>query len=396
MNLPRPTPLVAFIVPFTALVVLASCRDPLRVEPAGAQNAQIEATLTQLLAKVDSLQRLVVSQGDSLTGRLTAIDETLAELGIDVGVGVGVGASAAAYTQLEGSVCYSHTLAARTRLHSQVTLKATGGGTLGVDAYGNGATGQLAAVGVQSIGFMPEGRGSLQMQLCGKLTGQLGLDADAGASVTLTESSPLVQALMDVMANVNTSDLAGAASTRSMSGSNLSTGLNALANLSSGQMQFGSVGGGAAQLVQALPLPDDIRNLVLDPSTIFNQASSAASYATDQLCGQALRVGAFADVVDTGCDLRDQMPSPATVAQVFSSLDGLPTTLGALQGDLNTLQGSVGTLQVAMNNMCNSLGDVTQRQLTIPARTIEILGQSYTTFPGYSARLFPGMPRPSC
>lgn len=392
MNLPRPTPLVAFIVPFTALVVLASCRDPLRVEPAGAQNAQIEATLTQLLAKVDSLQRLVVSQGDSLTGRLTAIDETLAELGIDVGVGVG--ASAAAYTQLEGSVCYSHNLAARTRLHSQVTLKATGGGTLGVDAYGNGATGQLAAVGVQSIGFMPEGRGSLQMQLCGKLTGQLGLDA--GASVTLTESSPLVQALMDVMANVNTSDLAGAASTRSLNGSNLSTGLNALSNLSSAQMQFGSVGGGAAQFVQALPLPDDIRNLVLDPSTVFNQASSAATYATDQLCGQALRVGAFADVVDTGCDLRDQMPSPATVAQVFSSLDGLPTTLGALQGDLNTLQGSVGTLQVAMNNVCGTVGNITQGPLTIPPRTIEILGQSYTTFPGYSARLFPGMPRPNC
>ena len=119
-----------------------------------------------------------------------------------------------------------------------------------------------------------------------------------------------------------------------------------------------------------------------DPSGLFGQASEAATYAVDQICGQALLVGEFANLVQAGCDLRDQVPAPSTVIDIFSGLDGLP--------------GQVQTLQTAMSSVCNTVGNITGKQLVIPSRSITILGNDYTTFPGYSAPLFPGFAQPNC
>lgn len=102
----------------------------------------------------------------------------------------------------------------------------------------------------------------------------------------------------------------------------------------------------------------------------------------DQICGSGLAVGEFATLVQSGCDLRDQVPAPATVIDIFSGLDGLSA--------------NVSSLQTAMSSVCGTVGSVTSKTLVIPSRTITILGNTYPTFPGYSAPLFPGLPAPSC
>ena len=393
MARPSAVSIVGFIASFTALVVLASCRDPLKVEPAGAQSAdlaRIQASLDAVMAKLDTVRAELGEEVGALSADVAAIGTTLEALGGEVGAGV----SAGAYTQVEGSVCVKSGFSADVGFNSGGQLDGQAVGTLGLDGYGNGGKGRLIARAVQRIEVEPKGGLGLEVQVCGKLVGEVGLDA--GATITLSDSDALTLLLQDLLNQVSMPQISSAASARNMNGVRLSQGLNALSTLSMAQLPFGSGGGSAGQLMDALPLPEDIRALATDPAGLLDDALGAAQYATDQLCGQALRVGDFAALVAAGCDLRDEAPSPATVIDIFNGLDGLPTTLTGLQSSIDVLEGSMASVQSGLGNVCTTLGNVTQTNLTIPSRTIEILGQSYTTFPGYSARLFPGMARPSC
>jgi len=179
-----------------------------------------------------------------------------------------------------------------------------------------------------------------------------------------------------------------------MTGARAGQALDALSSLSMSNLPFG--GGGASALINSLPLPDDIRGMINDPSRVFTRASSAGQFAIDRLCSSTLRVGEFADVVSAGCTLRNQVPSPQEVIGILSGLEGLPTTLQTVNTSLGTMQTSLGGLDAAMASVCNRVGSITGANLIIPSRSITILGNSYTTFPGYSAPLFPTLGAPSC
>jgi len=338
---------------------LSGCRDLMSPEPLGAQTAElaeIQALLNQVITKLDSL------------------DDRVAALSVEAGAGVSAGVSAV----LEASLCGKYGIEADARMRSSVTLRGTGIGTLGVDGYGNGAKGQVQAFGGQMVSVIPQGGVSGEFQICAKLEGHGGVDAGVGATIDV--SDPVLALLNDLTSSVGTGGLTTMASTRGMSGGNASTALNALTNFNVSDLAFG--GGGAASLVNSLPLPTGLADLVNNPSGILGKASDAATYAVDQICGTTLRVGEFADLVQAGCDLRSTVPPPSDVISIFSGLNGLAP--------------AVQSLQTAMSSVCSKVGSVTNASINIPPRTVTILGTTYTTFPGYSAALFPSISAPSC
>lgn len=148
-------------------------------------------------------------------------------------------------------------------------------------------------------------------------------------------------------------------------------------------------GGGSPALMGALPIPPDMRALMENPRGLLSdEAGPVASSSVDLLCDPALQVGEFAALLSSGCDLRDQVPPPAEVIDVIGNLDSFHTSL-------NTFESSFASLESTVGGVCSTLTGVTAQNLHIPSRSVTILGTSYTTFPGYSAPLFPSLGAPS-
>ncbi len=301
---------------------------------------------------------------------------------IAVGVGVGVDPTVGGQAQLEGSLCFQYGWEAAARFHSAITLRGRGDAMVGVDGYGNGGTANIDAFGGQSIGVMPQGGASANLQVCAKLSGQAGINSAAGAGPNMQVTDATKILLQNLIASVGSDQLAAAASARSMTGPRAAQALSALTSLSTGDLPFG--GGGAANLVGALPLPTDMSALLTDPSKILDKAADAGAYAVNRICDQKLFTGEFAGKLNDACNLRNQMPSGTTLIAILQGLDGLPAT--------------VGTLQNSMSQVCNTLGTMAPATFSIPAVTVDFpLGiGTIQTFPGYSRRLFPGLSAPSC
>lgn len=141
----------------------------------------------------------------------------------------------------------------------------------------------------------------------------------------------------------------------------------------------------AASLLSALPLPGDLRSMFANPAELFRQrAGELGDFALEQLCSLDFGSGPFGAQASQACDLRGQMPDVARLVGIFNGLDGLPTRLSALTDNVGSICGRV-------KQMLNT-------NLVIPKRTVDF-GQpigEVTTFPGYSARLFPAGLSVSC
>lgn len=359
---------------------LSGCADVLAPQEAQAQTtelATIQAMLQTVIERLDSLEASHATHDVALMASVDTLSRAVDNIGVEVGVGGSV--SGGISTQVEGSICAKYAWEADARFRSAVTLRGQADGMVGVDAYGNGGKGRISAYGGQMVSVIPAGGAAVEATYCTKLVGQTAVEADAGVGVTLDVSDPVVSLLDDLTQSVGTTRLTNAASARSMSGARVGQALDALSGFSMSSLPFGG-GGGASSLINALPLPQDMSTALNDPSSIFSQAGDAAQFAIDQVCGPALRVGEFAAVVAAGCDLRSQVPPPATVIDIISGLDGLPST--------------VSGLETSMASVCGAMGSITPQRLTIPSRSVTILSTSYTTFPGYDARLFPGLSAP--
>lgn len=348
-----------------------------------AQNndlAEIRSMLETVLVRLDSIDARMVRQDTAAATQLAALSTTVGK--IAVGVGVGVDPTVGGQAQLEGSLCFQYGWEAAARFHSAITLRGRGDATVGVDAYGNGGTANIDAFGGQSIGVMPQGGASANLQVCAKLSGQAGINSAAGAGPNMQVTDATKILLQNLIASVGSDQLAAAASARSMAGPRAAQALSALTSLSTGDLPFG--GGGAANLVGALPLPTDMSALLTDPSKILDKAADAGAYAVNRICDQKLFTGEFAGKLNDACNLRNQMPSGTTLIAILQGLDGLPAT--------------VGTLQNSMSQVCNTLGTMAPATFSIPAVTADFpLGiGTIQTFPGYSRRLFPGLSAPSC
>lgn len=373
---------IASILLLLTLPYLSSCRDVVSPEPLGAQTAelqQIQTLLEEVVTRLDSLETRSSASDSTLSAQVAAIASVV---GADEGVSGSVGGSAV----LEASICGTATTKANARFRSSVTLRGQGDGMLGVDGYGNGATGRIQAFGGQMVSVIPSGGTSGHVQLCAKLTGGGGVStgsssasADGPAGV-IDPADPVHALLEELTESVGTSGLSDFASARNMDGSRLGQALGAMSSFSLSDVPFG--GGGAANLVNTLPLPSGMATLLNDPSSVLDQAAEAATYAVDQVCGSALQVGEFADLVQSGCDLRDQVPAPGTVIDIFSGLDGVAP--------------SIASLEAGLSSVCNTVDSVLDQDIDIAGRSITILNNTYTTFQGYEADLFPGLAAPNC
>jgi len=378
---------ILYLILVAILPITVSCGDA--VSPVNAQTAelaQIQGQLETVLERLNEIEAAQAEQFGQVDDELGTIRSTVNDLSVSVG------ASAGASAAIEGSVCYKTGIAADAGFETSFDLRGQADGMLGVDAYGNGANATLRAKVEQKLPIGVKGGGGLEMQLCGKLTGQTGVEG--GLSIDATD--PLVSALQDLTSSVGTAQLANAASTVDLNGSRASQGLNALTSLSPSGISSSLTGGGTSALASALPLPPDMRTRIEDPRSILTEAGTIAESSVDLLCDPSLQVGEFTTLLSSGCDLRDQVPAPADVIDIITGLDGIQLTLDSFDSSLTTVQSSLASVQSGLSSVCNTVGNVTGQRLNIPSRSITILGNSYTTFPGYSADLFPALGAPNC
>lgn len=369
----------------TAALIFAAmgnlgCSDVLSPEPAEAQSSD--------LAVIRGLVENVLERLDSLEARETARDAVLARDvrfirgvidTVQIAVEGVVGLRADAYGQLEGSVCAKFDGGARGEFNSTVRLDARGEGTVGVDAYGNGARGRIDARGSQTASFIPQGGVAVELQLCGKLIGEVGLGGQLDVSIDATD--PVLGLLDGVMNALTPSDLISSANALNLDGALASQTLNALSTLSVSGIPIGATD--VSNMASALPLPSDLAAVLQNPGSILNKAAEAGVYAIATACGQALRVGEFASVIDAGCLLKKKQPDQAAVVSILNALNGLPTQMTAMGNQIGAA--------------CGALGTVLNQELIIPRQTVDLpLGiGTVTTFPRLTAPLFPGL-QPPC
>ncbi|MGD8602596.1 MAG: hypothetical protein PVF19_14690, partial [Gemmatimonadota bacterium] len=146
------TPRILPILFLCLIPLLQGCGDSMSPEPLGAQTAdlaEIQALLGQVITRLDSLE--------ARTGRSdSTLSAQVAEIAGIVGAS-GPEGSLSGSAVLEASLCGAISPKAVARFRSSVTLRGQAEGMLGVDAYGNGATGELKAFSGQMVSLMPSG-----------------------------------------------------------------------------------------------------------------------------------------------------------------------------------------------------------------------------------------------
>ncbi|MFW6010286.1 MAG: hypothetical protein ACOC9H_00050 [Gemmatimonadota bacterium] len=67
-----------------------------------------------------------------------------------------------------------------------------------------------------------------------------------------------------------------------------------------------------------------------------------------------------------------------------------------MESSLTTVECTLASVEAGSSSVCNTVGHATNQRISIPDRPVDILGTTYTTFPGYSADLFPALAQPNC
>lgn len=354
------------------LPITASCGDA--VSPAVAQSSELAEIQAQLDAVLEAVHELEAEQSQALE----RIDERFAALAPAArGARQGGGPPSGPSASVDGSLCATIKLDAKAVAKSLFKVRGGGDGMLGVDAYGNGATATLTGEVVTLASMDVTPTAEVALQVCGKVSGGQTALADG---VTIDAGDPVVQLLEQLTSTVGTSQLATTASTVGMDGSGAAQALDLLANLSPSGLASSISGGGS--VLAGLPAPPAFRSRFEDPTSVLGEARSIGTSAVDFLCDDRLWVGPFTSAMDWGCDLRHDVPAPAEVIDIISSLDGIGLALDDLDSSVSTL--------------CGTVGDITGQDLVIPEKTIEIANKTYTTFPRYETELFPNISSPTC
>lgn len=375
MRVPRRLFAVALL---TAAVTGLGCADAPSApatapgDPAALANLSDRELLVAVLAKLNALESRLEQEARFARARF----DSLAAAG-----GIALAPTPKAEVVLEASLCGNFAFQADGKLESSLSLWGGGEGMLGVDAYGNGAKGLVRGFATQDVKVVPAGGASLTLQLCAKGTGGLAFASPMASGSAVAAAAPVPGSaetlLRSVLQSVPADNLAAAATRLGMDGSRLGRAVDAVASFSLADLQFGS--GGAVNLLNALPIPADITNMLRNPETILQRAAQASQFAIDRVCGQTLFTGEFAQRALQACDLRGQVPSGQALIGILQGLDGLPTTLGGLRTDLLQACGVVNAMRPA--------------RVTIPSKTVTFpLGiGDVEVFPGFDRALFPGL-----
>jgi hypothetical protein len=132
----------------------------------------------------------------------------------------------------------------------------------------------------------------------------------------------------------------------------------------------------------AVPLPSAITSLVDNPVSIITNSPAITTFATQARCNPSFYVGGspFQDAQSRLCSL--VVPSAAEYIGIISALAGVPS--------------NVATLKTSLFSTCSRVNSLIPQTLNIPSWSVTILSSTYTVFPGYNARLFPGLATLTC
>lgn len=352
-----------------------SAPTPAQNDPAALTNLSDRELLVAVLTKLNALEARLDAEARFARARFDSLT---------VAGGIQLAPAPKAEVVVEASVCGNFAFQADGKLESSLSLWGGGEGMLGVDAYGNGAKGLVRGFATQDVKVVPAGGASLTLQICAKGTGGAEFfqsPTASGAAGPIARAAPVPGAAAEMLRNllqsVPADNLAAAATRLGMDGSRLGRAVDAVSSFSLADLRFG--GGGAANLLNALPIPPDIANLVRNPETILQQAAQAAQFAIDRVCGQTLFTGEFAQRASQACNLRGQVPSGQALIGILQGLNGLPTTLGGIRSDLLEACGVVNAMRPA--------------RVTIPSETVTFPAPigDVEVFPGFDRALFPGL-----
>lgn len=367
------------------LPVLAACSDS-PTSPADAskpapdadfENLSNRELLVQVLTKLNALEARVDREALAVRAR---VDSAIAA-GVMAGA-LPLPVSGSADLGIEATACAAGEGEIKGRVESKVELKGEGEGSVGAEPIGDGALAKLKLLASSVASVLPGGKMNLKIEVCAKLgggagTGLRGAQFAFAPSSVKTSPSPLQPLLEGMLQTISQDKMAAAISALQMNGSKLNLGLDAITGLTSGDLSFGKAA--AASLMDALPLPAGIRNLVADPLSVLQKAPEALQFATDRLCSQTAFPGEMATLASQACSLRGQIPSAGTVIGILQGLNGLPTTLGSLQSGL---QGACA----AVNGMLPARVVISPVDVSFP------LGiGTVRVFPGFDRPVFPGI-----
>ena len=344
-------------------------------DPAVSSNLSDHELLVAVLTKLNALEARL----DAEARFARAHFDSLTAAG-----GIQLAAAPKAEVVVEASVCGNFAFQADGKLESSLSLWGGGEGMLGVDAYGNGAKGLVRGFATQDVKLVPAGGASLTLQICAKGTGGAEFfqsPTASGAAAPIAGAAPVPGAAADMLRNllqsVPADNLAAAATRLGMDGSRLGRAVDAVSSFSLADLQFG--GGGAATLLNALPIPPDIANVVRNPETILQRAAQATQFAIDRVCSQTMFTGEFAQRALQACNLRGQVPSGQALIGILQGLDGLPTTISGIRSDLVEACGVVNAMRPARVT-------IPPASVTFPAPIGDV-----QVFPGFDRALFPGL-----
>lgn len=352
-----------------AVVAVLACSDapaaPSTIAQADSTRLASMTTRELLLAVLDRLDTLEARFEREAAAARARLDGLVAG-----GGGIALAKQGKADLFAEVSVCGAKEVAASGKMESSLSLWGGGEGQVGVDAYGNGATGEIRAFATQDVKVIPGGSASLAVEVCVKGSGGFGASGNipAGAAETL---------LRNALAAVPANQLAAVATGFGMEGTSIGGALDAIASFTLADLRFGR--GSTAPLLDALPLPSDLANLLRNPEGILDRAAEAGQFAVDKLCAQTLFTGEFAQRASRACDLRDQVPSAAELIDILRGLDGLPGSVSALESDLSSACSRI-------NAMRSARVDIDPAVVNFPLGIGDV-----TTFPGYNQAVFLGI-----
>ncbi|MGH7530359.1 MAG: hypothetical protein ACREMN_08265 [Gemmatimonadales bacterium] len=366
-----------------ALVAGLACSDapaaPVTAAQADTTRYADLSTRDLLLAVLTRLDALEARVGDEARAARKRLDSALAQA---AGGPQLAAAPASASLATEASVCFSYEFAADAQMESKVRMTGAGVAGAGVDAYGNGAVAAVGLQALQELKVVPGGNAALQLQVCGKMgTERSGQDPNATSGVTRvaaaapapSQAQQLLSAALDALPP---DQLAAAARMFRMEGSRMRQGLDLVTAFSLADLPFGR--GASGSLIDVLPLPMDVANLIRNPEDLLDKAGEAGQYAIDRLCDQRLFTGQFAQRASEACDLRDEAPSVPELIDIVDQLDGLPNRISAVDDRLSSA--------------CTTVRDeLVPQTVVIPQTNITKTGVVVGVFPRTTIRPFAGL-----
>jgi hypothetical protein len=322
--------------------------------PQETSNAEVLAALADLGQRLDSIDARTARIDENTHDGIQAIVSQLSDPesgfvdALSLGLTTSLGTSLEVCVNLEKSMGVAASFGPEAE--GEVEAKA-GPNVIEAKAQGGGEARLTAEVSAE-LGL----GGSLAVALCGSAGQSLDASVDIPALLAATRSA-----------------IAGLG----IDGSRLQNFVTSAAN-DVGTANYQSV---VAAARTSLPIPSSLDGPLESPISLLTSSPELLDFAMGETCNSSLFMGApqLQTTQARLCGLTN-VPRADTYLGILNGLDGLPTTVNAL--DSRTA------------SACGALGVIVPARLQIAAQSITVASQTFQTFPSIDKRLFPGLNTP--